>query len=94
MTVYECCRVLGISPGATEDQIRTAYRRLAMVYHPDRNNGSKESEAKFREITEAYTTLRKQQQPVGNAAPVEDDSLVAVLFDIFRDYVSHFMTEA
>ena len=46
--------VLGVSKTATQDEIKKAYRRLAMKYHPDRNNGDKEAEAKFKEIGEAY----------------------------------------
>jgi molecular chaperone DnaJ len=50
--------VLGISRNATPDQIKTAYRKLAMEYHPDRNQGDKEAEDKFKELAEAYEVLR------------------------------------
>ena len=49
---------LGVARGASELEIKTAYRKLAMAYHPDRNNGSKEAEEKFKSITEAYDVLR------------------------------------
>jgi molecular chaperone DnaJ len=49
---------LGVSRGASELEIKTAYRKLAMACHPDRNNGSKEAEEKFKSITEAYDVLR------------------------------------
>src|SRR3990170_2172118 len=49
---------LGVARTASEDDIKKAYRKLAMTYHPDRNNGSAESEEKFKEITEAYDVLR------------------------------------
>jgi len=49
---------LGVARNATDDDIKKAYRRLAMQYHPDRNNGSKEAEERFKEITEAYEVLR------------------------------------
>ena len=49
---------LGVSRDADDDQIKKAYRKLAMTYHPDRNNGSREAEEKFKEITEAYDVLR------------------------------------
>lgn len=49
---------LGVARGAPDDEIKKAYRKLAMQYHPDRNNGSSESEEKFKEITEAYDVLR------------------------------------
>jgi len=49
---------LGVARGSSDDEIKKAYRRLAMQFHPDRNNGSRESEEKFKEITEAYDVLR------------------------------------
>ncbi|MEO7218102.1 MAG: molecular chaperone DnaJ [Gemmatimonadaceae bacterium] len=49
---------LGVPRAASDDDIKKAYRKLAMQYHPDRNNGSSESEEKFKEITEAYDVLR------------------------------------
>jgi len=53
---------LGVSRSATDDEIKKAYRKLAMQYHPDRNNGSREAEEKFKEITEAYDVLRDPQK--------------------------------
>jgi molecular chaperone DnaJ len=50
--------VLGVARDASDDDIKKAYRKLAMQYHPDRNNGSKDAEEKFKEITEAYDVLR------------------------------------
>jgi chaperone protein DnaJ len=50
--------VLGVSPTASDDEIKKSYRKLAMQYHPDRNGGAKESEERFKEITEAYDVLR------------------------------------
>src|ERR1051325_5916044 len=50
--------VLGVGQTASDDEIKKAYRKLAMQYHPDRNNGSREAEEKFKEITEAYDVLR------------------------------------
>lgn len=49
--------VLGVSKGADEKEIKKAYRKLAMKYHPDRNPDNKEAEEKFKEINEAYEVL-------------------------------------
>jgi molecular chaperone DnaJ len=54
--------VLGVERTAADDDIKKAYRKLAMTYHPDRNNGSKEAEERFKEITEAYDVLRDPQK--------------------------------
>jgi molecular chaperone DnaJ len=49
---------LGVARNASDDEIKLAYRKLAMRYHPDRNNGTAEAEEKFKSITEAYDVLR------------------------------------
>lgn len=53
---------LGISRDASTEDIKKAYRKLALKYHPDRNEGSKEAEARFREVTEAYEVLREPEK--------------------------------
>jgi len=50
--------ILGVERGADADAIKRAYRKLALEYHPDRNQGSAEAEEKFKELTEAYEVLR------------------------------------
>jgi len=50
--------VLGVSRTASDEEIKVAYRKLAMRWHPDRNNGSRDAEAKFKEVSEAYDVLR------------------------------------
>lgn len=49
--------VLGVSKTANADEIKKAYRKLALKYHPDRNPGDKEAEEKFKEAAEAYDVL-------------------------------------
>jgi len=54
--------VLEVSRTASEEEVKSAYRKLAMRWHPDKNNGSKEAEEKFKELTEAYDVLRDPQK--------------------------------
>nr|MBP7471683.1 molecular chaperone DnaJ [Prevotella sp.] len=54
--------VLGLSKNASEDEIKKAYRKLAIKYHPDRNPGNKEAEEKFKEAAEAYDVLHDSQK--------------------------------
>jgi curved DNA-binding protein len=50
-------KVLGVERNASEEDIRKAYRKLAMQYHPDRNPNDKQAEERFKEINEAYQVL-------------------------------------
>ncbi len=54
--------LLGVSRDADENTIKKAYRKLAMKYHPDRNEGTKDSEERFKEISEAYDVLKDPQR--------------------------------
>ncbi len=54
--------VLGVKKNASQDDIKRAYRRMAMKYHPDKNPGNKEAEAKFKECAEAYEVLGNDEK--------------------------------
>jgi len=89
--------VLGVDKNATEDQIKKAYRTIAIKYHPDRNPGNKEAEEKFKEAAEAYDVLhdpQKRQQydqfgfnaPGGGFNPFEGGSMnMDDIFSMFGD---------
>jgi len=66
--------ILGVSRGASESEIKKAYRKIAQKHHPDSNPGNKESEEKFKEASEAYETLsdpqkKSQYDQFGSAGP-------------------------
>src|SRR2546425_6782027 len=52
--------VLGVGRNATAEELKRAYRKLALQYHPDRNNGDPQAEARFKEVNEAYEVLSDQ----------------------------------
>ena len=62
MTEKDYYEVLEVSKTASGEEIKKAFRRLAMQYHPDRNPGNKEAEQKFKEINEAYEVLKDEQK--------------------------------
>ena len=54
--------VLGINKGSSDDEIKKAYRKQAMKYHPDRNEGDSKAESKFKDISEAYAVLSDKKK--------------------------------
>src|SRR5246127_4973088 len=89
---------LGIARTAGDAEIKTAYRKLAMKHHPDRNPGDKECEHKFKEVTEAYEVLkdgdkRAAYDRFGHAAFEQgagghgfDRDFASTFADIFDDF--------
>lgn len=62
MAKRDLYEILGVAKNATQDEIRKAYRKLAMKFHPDRNPDSKDAEEKFKEAKEAYEILSDEQK--------------------------------
>lgn len=88
-------KVLGISPEASEDQLRDTYRRLVRIHHPDHNQGSEESARRFEEIQEAYTRIRslraqrpEAEPPPPPADPALDDRLTDLEQQIRRAHAA------
>jgi curved DNA-binding protein len=80
-------QILGVSKAASPEEIKKAYRTLALKYHPDRNQGNKEAEARFKDISEAYAVLsnpeKKKQYDMFGA---EGFHRRFTQEDIFRDF--------
>src|SRR3954468_11483977 len=62
MSLKDYYKILELTPGASVADIKKSFRRLALLYHPDRNFGSNIHEAKFKEIKEAYDVLSDTKQ--------------------------------
>src|ERR1700739_474688 len=62
MAKQDFYEILGVSKSADADELKRAYRKLAMQYHPDRNPDDKSAEQKFKDINEAYDILKDDQK--------------------------------
>src|SRR6201982_890645 len=62
MAKQDFYEILGVSKSAGADELKRAYRKLAMQYHPDRNSGDKGAEQKFKDLNEAYDILKDDQK--------------------------------
>ncbi len=62
MSKKDFYQVLGVAKSANADEIKKAYRKLAMQHHPDKNQGNKKAEEKFKELSEAYETLSDEKK--------------------------------
>lgn len=94
MTKRDYYEILGVQRTATKDDLKKAYRKLAMQYHPDRNPGDKESEEKFKEAAEAYEILsddnkRARYDRYGHDG-VRNNGFGSQGFSDINDIFSHF----
>ena len=88
--------ILGVSKHADENEIKKAYRSLSFQYHPDKTNGDKNKEAKYKEINEAYEhlkdkTKRKQydfEQMMNSSPHIYDSNINSEMSDIFSQLFS------
>ncbi len=101
MTKRDYYEILGVSRDASESDIKSAYRKLAMQFHPDRNPGNKEAEEKFKEAAEAYEVLadsekRERYNRYGHAGlrgtGMHDFTNVEDIFSAFSDIFGGFGT--
>ena len=69
MSNIEYYNVLGVDKSANGDEIKKAYRKLAMMYHPDKNPEDKAAEKKFKQISEAYSVLSNPEKRADYDSP-------------------------
>lgn len=91
MSQRDYYQVLGVSRTASESEIKSAYRKLALQYHPDRNQGNPEAEDKFKEAAEAYSVLgdadkRARYDQFGHAGVAGAQGGPGINPDIFGDF--------
>jgi molecular chaperone DnaJ len=87
--------VLGVARGASEQEIKSAYRKLALKYHPDRNAGDKQAEERFKEAAEAYSVLgdpdkKQRYDAYGHAGLGSAGGFDPTVFSDFGDILGDF----
>jgi curved DNA-binding protein CbpA len=78
-------RVLGVSPGASAEELHDAYREMVKLHHPDRNGGSAESTRRFLEIQEAYDELRARRPVPPRSTRPEEPSVADRMATLERE---------
>src|ERR687896_107869 len=105
MAKQDYYELLGLQKGASAEDLKKAYRKLAMQFHPDRNPGDKAAEQKFKELSEAYDVLKDEQKRAaydrfghaafenagGGAGPFGGNAGFGGFADIFDEMFGDFM---
>lgn len=82
MNSADCHHILGIKSGASQKEIKNAYRQLSLKYHPDRNKDDK-NEERFKKIVEAYQQLRKEEKKLNK---ISESEVAAKYSDFWKKY--------
>ena len=96
MSKEDYYETLGVNKSSSDDEIKQAYRKKAMKYHPDRNKDDKEAEKKFKKINEAYYVLKdkekkSQYDQFGHQAQVSKTLISGEVFLIFSKRCSEIL---
>ena len=84
MNIADCYQILGVQEDASQKEIKSAYRRLSLRYHPDRNRDEKDGE-KFKKIIEAYQLLRSEEKKKNR---VSETDVAAKYAEFWKKYES------